>query len=69
MCLTWPIFLYFCPFHNAMTNIALNLTEIGKNTDGVLGIRTFGCKIVIEDESNDIPDKFVLSSLVNVSNL
>ena len=41
-----PLFVQFCPFHNAMTNIICNLTICkSKSRDGVVGIRTCGCRI------------------------
>ena len=38
--LNWPLFIYFCPFLNTMTNIVQNLTTNGKSVDVMIGIRT-----------------------------
>ena len=35
-----PLFIYFCPFLNTMTNIVQNLTTNGKSIDVIIGIRT-----------------------------
>ena len=51
---TWPLFVYFCPFLNTMTNIVQKLTINGKSIDGELGIRTWDCIMVGEDESTEL---------------
>ena len=50
----WPLFVYFNPFLNAMTNIVQNLIINGKSKDGVLGIRTLDCKMVGADEPAEL---------------
>ena len=47
-----PLFVYFRPFLNTMTNIVQHLTI--KSIDGVLGIRTRDHRMVGEDESTEL---------------
>ena len=49
---TLPLFVYFRPFLNTMTNTVQNFTI--KSVDDVLGIRTQGGRMVAEDESTDL---------------
>ena len=53
VCQTRPLFVYFRPFLNTMTNIVQNLTIIGKSVDGVLWIKTAGCRMAGTDESTE----------------
>ena len=49
---TRPLFVYFRPFLNTMTNIAQHLTI--KSIDDVLGIRTRDHRMVGADESTEL---------------
>ena len=46
---SWPLFVYFCPFFNTTSII-----QIEKSVDGVLGIRTRGCRIVGARETMEL---------------
>ena len=52
MGLTRPIFVYFRPFLNTMTNTVQSLTI--KSIDGVLGTPTRGGRMVGSDESTEL---------------
>ena len=49
---TRPLFIYFRPFLNTMTNVVQNLTI--KSVDGVLGILTRDCTVVGSDKSTEL---------------
>ena len=49
---TRPLYVYFCPFHNAMTNIVQNFT-LKAYLDSVLGILTWDHRMLGADESTE----------------
>ena len=49
---TRPLFVYFRPFLNTMTNTIKNLTI--KSVDGLLGTRNRGRQMVDTDESTEL---------------
>ena len=49
---TLPLFVYFRPFLNTMTNTVQNLTI--KSVDGVLGTQTRGGRMVGTDVSTEL---------------
>ena len=51
---TRPVFVYFRPFHNAITNIAQNLTINDKSIYGVPGTQTLGSIMEGIDESTEL---------------
>ena len=53
-CQNRPLFVYFIPFLNTMTNIVQKLTINCKSVDGVLGIRTRDRWMVGIDESTEL---------------
>ena len=44
-----PLFVYFRPFH-----ITISIIQIEKSLDGVLGIQTCGCGMVVADETTEL---------------
>ena len=46
-------FVYFCPFI-IPTSITISITQIEKSIDGVHGIRTQGCRMVVADETREL---------------
>ena len=50
----WPLFVYFCPFLNTLTNIVQYLTINGRSIDGVLGIRTRDYRMVSAADSAEL---------------
>ena len=44
-----PLFVYFCYFL-----ITISITQIEKSVDGVLGIRTWGRRMVGADETKEL---------------
>ena len=60
---TRPLFVYFGPFLNTMTNITQNLTINGRSIDGVHGIRTRDRTMVGADEPTELTRPTALTLL------
>ena len=44
-----PFFVYFCPFV-----ITISIIQIEKSIDGLLGIQTWGCRMLVADETTEL---------------
>ena len=51
---TWALLFYFCPFHNAVTNVEHSLTIDVKSIHIVLGVQTRDRWIVGADKSTEL---------------
>ena len=61
---TWPLFVYFRPFLNTMSNIGRSKFHF-KSLDGVLGIQTRDSRMACADKSTELWQPLMKNTFTN----